>query len=70
MSGPERIRAVLRGDDPKLYRVAAAILKARYYDIEPEMYEGEAGFWRDMPAEHIHDAVNEAAVAIAAMEAP
>jgi hypothetical protein len=48
-------------------RVARAILKARFYDCEPDMYNGLDGFYHEIDEEHVEDARREARAAIEAM---
>lgn len=51
-------------------RVARAILKARYYDCEPEHYNGLEDFFATIDDELVHQARAEACAAIAAMREP
>lgn len=51
-------------------RVARAILKARFYDCEPDMYNGLDGFYHEIDEEHVEDARREARDAIKAMREP
>lgn len=50
-----------------IVRVRNAILKARFYDCEPEMYESLEAFIETMDPEHLLDATVEARAAIEAM---
>ena len=55
----------------KIDEVARAILKARFYDCEPEMYGNDLdAFFREIYADHIIDAHDEARAAIEAMREP
>lgn len=55
----------------KIEEVARAILKARYYDCEPEMYGNSLeGFFAAIDPEHLEDARIEARAAIEAMREP
>ena len=55
----------------KIDEVARAILKARFYDCEPEMYGNDLdAFFREIDADHIVDAHDEARAAIEAMREP
>jgi hypothetical protein len=52
-------------------KVARAILKARFYDIEEESYNCDLElFWESLDEEHCHDALYEARAAIEAMQTP
>lgn len=49
--------------------IAMASLKARYFDPEPEMYEGsEAEFWAGLDKGTMADALHEARAALKALE--
>lgn len=55
----------------KIDEVARAILKARFYDCEPEMYGNDLdAFFREIDADHIVDAHDEARAAIEANARP
>lgn len=55
--------------DDMIERVARAILKARYYDCEPEMYGNDVGaFFAGIDSDLVHDAEYEARAAIGAMQ--
>lgn len=49
-------------------RVARAILKARYYDYEPDAYGSVEEFFDILYAEQMYEAVQEAKAAIEAMQ--
>jgi hypothetical protein len=51
-------------------RVRNAILKARFYDYEPHMYESLEAFIEQIDEEHKFDAEGEARAAIEAMRKP
>jgi len=52
-------------------KVAKAILKARFYDCEPEMYSNDlATFYAELDDEHFESAHSEARAAIEAMREP
>jgi hypothetical protein len=48
--------------------VARAILKVRFYDPEPEMYDSLDSFWLELDEDHWLDGRQEAAAAIAAVQ--
>jgi hypothetical protein len=49
--------------------VARAILKVRFYDPEPDMYDSLVSFWLELDEDHWLDARQEAEAAIAAVRA-
>ena len=68
-----RVEAALaETEEEKVERVAQAICKATYYDVEPDMYESEEAFFtKDGPDAWKHfgdsDFMHQARAAIAAM---
>lgn len=53
--------------DADVEAVARAILKARFYDCEPEMYDGLDDFWRRTWPDEEFDVMYEARAAVAAI---
>ena len=51
-------------------RAAKAILKVRFYDCEPDMYDGLDGFFNELDGELFDGAKSEASAAIASMRDP
>lgn len=66
MAAAKEMRGMTTTPDDVM-RVARAILKARFYDCEPEMYGSVEEFFASMFSEHVDEAVQEARAAIEAM---
>lgn len=67
MAAAKEMRGMTTTHDDVM-RVARAILKARFYDCEPEMYGSVEEFFASMFSEHVDEAVQEARAAIEAMQ--
>ena len=66
MAAAKEMRGMTTIPDDEM-RVARAILKARFYDCEPEMYESVDDFFEVAGDYHMDGAINEARAAIEAM---